>query len=71
METLKLILQFALLILPFILNKDKIPYDSKVKLLNELLTKKRKEFARMDKNERTIALSNLFDELNRVFGLRE
>lgn len=69
MELAKLILKLVILIFPFIFRKG-IPYDEGIKKLNELIDKKTKEFSGMSHEERTIALSNLVDDVNRILMLR-
>ena len=69
MEFVKLLLQLIILIFPFIFKKDNF-YDERVKKVNALLKKKRKNFARMNEDERSIELSNLFDDIKRIVELR-
>lgn len=70
MEILKLILNIFVLIFPLIFKKG-IPYDEGIKKLNELISKKQKEFGAMNEDERTVALSNLLDDVKRVLELRK
>jgi len=70
MEILKLVLTLLVILLPLIFKKG-IPYDEGIKILNDFLAKKRKEFEGMSNEKKSLAFSNLIDDLRRVIELRK
>lgn len=70
MELVKLILNLVVLIFPLIFSKKDSFYDERIKTINKLLETKKSDFEGMTKDEKSLALSSLIDDLHRIFELR-
>lgn len=70
MAAFTLILKLIVLIFPFIFKKDNV-YDEKIKKVNGVLKKETKKFKGLSDAEKSIKLSNLFNDVKRILELRE